>query len=67
MGSTSNKTFLGGNGKMKKIIALLLAAVLCVSLIPFAFAADDDPAHAEGYTETGDGWTSVVTWMKTET
>lgn len=49
---------------MKKLLALFLAAVFCVTLIPFAFAADDDPSHAEGYTETGEGWTSVVTWMK---
>ncbi len=49
---------------MKKWIALFVAALLCMSLVPFAFAADEDPAHAEGYTETGDGWTSVVTWMK---
>ena len=49
-----NKIFLGGNEKMKKILALLLAAVLCMSIVPFAFAADDDPAHTEGYTDTGD-------------
>ena len=49
---------------MKKWIALFVAALLCLSLLPVAFAADEDPAHAEGYTETGDGWTSAVTWMK---
>ena len=49
---------------MKKWIALFVAALLCLSLLPVAFAEDEDPAHAEGYTETGDGWTSVVTWMK---
>ena len=49
---------------MKKWIAFFVAALLCLSLLPVAFAADEDPAHAEGYTETGDGWTSVVTWMK---
>ena len=49
---------------MKRMIALFLAAILCLSLAAGAFAVDDDPAHAEGYTESGDGWTSVVTWMK---
>ena len=49
---------------MKKLTALLLALLLCLSLVPAVFASDDDPAHAEGYTESGEGWTSVVTWVK---
>ena len=49
---------------MKKLFAVILAAVLCLGLVPFAVAEEEDPAHVQGYTETGDGWTSVVTWMK---
>ena len=49
---------------MRKWIAIILAVMICLSLVPFALAAEEDPTHTEGYTETGDGWTSVVTWMK---
>lgn len=47
---------------MKRLLALLLTALLTVS--PNVYAAEADPAHKEGYTETGEGWRSVVTWMK---
>ena len=49
---------------MKRMLTVILACLLCLSLLPTAFAADDDATHAEGYTEEGDGWKSVVTWMK---
>ncbi len=49
---------------MKRMMTVILAFLLCLSLLPAAFAADEDPTHAEGYTEEGDGWKSVVTWMK---
>lgn len=49
---------------MKKLIAMLLAAILCLSLAAMAFAEEADPTIEEGYTTEGDGWTSVVTWMK---
>ena len=48
---------------MKKIwisIALVIA-ILCASCAAFAEA---DETTAEGYTETGEGYTSVVTWLK---
>ena len=47
---------------MKKLLALLLIALLALS--GMALAEEADPTHEQGYTETGDGWTSVVTWMK---
>lgn len=47
---------------MKKLIALLM--ILALGLLSCAFAEAADPTIEEGYTETGDGWTSVVTWMK---
>ena len=48
---------------MKKlwITLLLVAAILCGSCAAFAEA---DETTAEGYTEAGEGYTSVVTWMK---
>ena len=47
---------------MKRVFAVLLACLLALSVC--AFAEEKDPAHEQGYTETGDGWTSTVTWMK---
>ena len=49
---------------MKKLVAVLLAVVLCLSLAAMASAEEADPTIEEGYTVEGDGWTSVVTWMK---
>lgn len=49
---------------MKKRI-LLAAAALMLGLCSPVLAEEPDPAVIEeGYTETGDGYTSVVTWMK---
>ena len=46
----------------RKLLALLLSALLlCFSCTAYAEA---DDATAEGYAETGEGYTSVVTWMK---
>lgn len=47
---------------MKRVIALLLVCLL--ALTACAFAEATDPTHEQGYTENGDGWTSVITWMK---
>jgi len=47
---------------MKKLLALLLIVLLALS--GMALAEEADPTHEQGYTESGDGWTSVVTWMK---
>ena len=49
---------------MKRMIAMLLAAVLCLSLAAMAIAEEGDPTIEEGYTTEGDGWTSVVSWCK---
>ena len=49
---------------MKKLFTLMLALVLCLSLIASAFAEEADPALEEGYTVEGDGYTSVVSWCK---
>ena len=46
----------------KKFLAFVLALmILCASCTAFAEA---DETTAEGYTEAGEGYTSVVTWMK---
>ncbi len=51
---------------MKKLLSLLLALMLCLSLLPAALAdgEETDETTVEGYTESGEGWTSVVTWLK---
>lgn len=46
----------------RSFIAFVLAlALLCTSAVAFAEA---DGTTADGYTEAGEGYTSVVTWMK---
>ena len=40
---------------MKRMLTVILAFLLCLSLLPAVFAADEDPTHAEGYTEEGEG------------
>ena len=47
---------------MKKLIAVFLTFVMCLYLAAGAFAEGDNPALEEGYTETGDGWISKVSW-----
>ena len=49
---------------MKKLIAVLLSLAVCLIPTAMAFAEEADPTIEEGYTTEGDGWTSVVTWMK---
>ena len=48
------------------MIALLLTAVLCLSMCAGAFAENTDPLRVadEGYVIEGDGWYSVNTWCK---
>lgn len=51
--------------KMKKILILIMTAILVMSLCPTALMADEaeeDLTLAEGYTEELEGYTSVVTW-----
>ena len=47
---------------MKRLIALMLA--LLIALTSCAFAEEADPTLEEGYTEAGEGFTSVVSWCK---
>lgn len=50
---------------MKNLICVLLALLLCLSVLPAAFAeSGDNDANAEGYTVEGEGWTSVVSWCQ---
>ena len=51
---------------MKRFFALLLALLLCLSVLPAALADDTaaDPTIEEGYTVEGEGYTSVVSWCK---
>ena len=50
---------------MKKLFVLILALALCMSCLQMAFAEEAaDPTIEEGYTEAGDGFTSVVSWCK---
>ena len=50
---------------MKKVLVLILTLALCMSCLPMAFAEEAaDPTIEEGYTEAGDGFTSVVSWCK---
>ena len=45
---------------MKKVLVLILTLALCMSCLPMAFAEEAaDPTIEEGYTEAGDGFTSV--------
>jgi len=52
---------------MRRMAVLLAAAAAALALSLSAGAAEteaetEDPTLAEGYTESGDGWTSVVAW-----
>ena len=50
---------------MKILFVLILTLALCMSCLPMAFAEEAaDPTIEEGYTEAGDGFTSVVSWCK---
>ena len=49
---------------MKKLLAVLLVALLCMSILPMTFADEADPTIEEGYTVEGEGFTSVVSWCK---
>ena len=51
--------------KLKKVSVFVLTIVLCLSILPMAFAEEaTDPTIEEGYTEAGEGYTSVVSWCK---
>lgn len=49
---------------MKKLLSLIVALILCLNVLPLAFADDADPMIEQGYTVEGEGWTSVVSWCK---
>ena len=62
---SSHKIKVTGGLEMKRAIAFVMAMMLCLSILPMAFAEEaKDPTIEEGYTVENDGYTSVVTWCK---
>ena len=50
---------------MKKLLAMVLAITMSLSILPMAFAEEEkDPTIEEGYTVENEGYTSVVSWCK---
>ena len=49
---------------MNRIVILFLFAALLLCFVPAALAEGSADPAAEGYTETGEGFTSVVSWCK---
>ncbi len=50
--------------KISRICTILFLSVSLTTAALSVQAEEKDPAIEEGYTEEGDGYTSVVTWMK---